>query len=143
MKSKPKFTIHVITQADPDDEYRGYAILPNDVTRGYEIGDIEQVKQLAARLNSFLKTKRDDGAIDHLAEEIGWQWLDIADALPLSRDVGVPIAAPTIRKACAEGRIGYAKLDGKTWRFPRATFLGWLKRSPHKRGRRTKKHPAA
>lgn len=133
-----KFTIHRITQADPSDPYVGFAIIPSDRSAGYEIGDREQVQTLAARLNRFLETSRDDGVISHLDERLGWQWLDIADAVELAGEVGVPVAAPTIRKACARGRIGSARLDGKTWHFPRTTFLGWLKRTPHTRGRRKK-----
>ncbi len=136
--NKTRFTIHTLDNPDPDDDWIGYAIMPSDadeVNRGYLIGDLEQVKQLAARLNSFLKTEKHDGEISHLDQRLGWKWLDVADGVKLAREVRVSVAHSTIRAACASGNIEYAKLDGKTWVFPQATFLGWLKK-PHKRGRR-------
>lgn len=135
---KTKFTIQRIQNPDTEDEYRAYAILPEDGTRGFVIGSREQVVELAARLNRFCENGRDDGKISHLAEELGWQWLDITDAVALAREVNVPVVASTIRSAAARDEIRHARLEGKTWRFPQATFLYWLKKHPHKRGRRPK-----
>ncbi len=65
----------------------------------------------------------------------GWKHLNIRDAIALAREHNIIVAAPTIRLACAKNKIADARLDGKTWRFPRAAFLGWLLNHPHKRGR--------
>ncbi len=136
MKSKTvKFTIHEIENRDPDDKWRGYSIMPDDGTDGFLIGDVDTVRGLVKRLNRFLENGKHDGVISSLDERMGWQWMNIAEAVAFASEHGIPVAAPTIRLACANGKIGDAKLDGKTWRFPRATFLGWLHRGNHKRGR--------
>jgi len=130
-----KFTLHQIGNQDPDDKWRGYAIMPDDGTGGFLVGDTASIHALAKRLNRFLENERHDGKIPSLDERLGWQWMSIAQAVEFARDQNIPIAASTIRMACTSKKISDAKLEGKTWRFPRATFMGWLKRSTHQRGR--------
>jgi hypothetical protein len=130
-----KYRICLIKNRDPRDEWRGYAIMPGDGTNGFLVGDMDCMRVLAKRLGRFLETDKHDGVISHLDERLGWQWMNITEAVEFSITHNIPVAAPTIRLACAQGKIADAKLDGKTWRFPRATFLGWLERGTHTRGR--------
>lgn len=131
--TKTKFSIHPF-ESDPT-EGPLYAIIPDDLTPGWVIGELDDVQAVADRLNKFLSSRRHDGEIDEFDERLGATWLDIADAVLESERVGLPVAAKTIRTACARKQIVGAQLDGKTWRFSRVRFLSWLRGSSHQRGR--------
>lgn len=102
-----------------------FAILPGPADLGYIVGERDEVEQLVTRLTAWLDDQLDDGEISDLDERLGHKWLTTAQA---SLEFDVP--QPSIAWACRRGLIRDAQLDGKTWRFPQRTFLGWLRRRP-------------
>lgn len=127
------YSIHLTTSSDPAATPMVAVVAHDD--HGFVVGSREEAVALRDALDRYIKTGKYDGEIDELDERLGFRWLDIADAVDLAEQMDMPAAAQTIRTACADGRIKGAILDGKTWRFPKMRFLGWLKTAPRRRGR--------
>jgi excisionase family DNA binding protein len=119
------FTVHPTDDPTPP----LYAIMPDDDGPGYLVGEIVEVVALRDALDRLVETGQHDGEISHLDERLGWTWLTVPEA---ADEYGVP--RDTVRWAARNGRIGGAKKDGGQWRFPAATFRGWLRRK-YQRGR--------
>jgi len=140
--TKKLYTLHRLTSADPGFDNM-VAVVHRDGD-GFLIGNRAEAAALQAALERWLEHGRHDGEMDEMDERLGWTHIDIATAVTVATFItGMPVSAPAIRAACAAGRIRGAHLDGKTWRFPRARFLGWLKSTPHKRGRPHSAPPAS
>ncbi len=127
------YTLHPIKSADKESGEMLAAVHRDG--HGFLLGECAEIESLATALTRYLGRGKHDGEIDEMDERLGWTHIAIAEAVALAGDVGTPVAAPTIRAAAARGEIRGAHLAGKTWRFPRARFLGWLRRAPHTRGR--------
>lgn len=117
------FTVH------PTDEYSIgdalFAIIPNDDGPGYLVGEMAELVALRDTLSRIIADPAaHDGIIHHLDERLGWTWLSVSEA---AAEYDVPVA--TARWAAAHGKIGGAEKQFGRWRFPRATFLGWLLRN--------------
>lgn len=116
--------LYTTTSADPDSP--ALLAVVTDDGHGWLIGERAEAEALHTALDFWLATGATAGEIDELDPIFGWQWLSISEAVEYAAALGRPVAAPTIRKAAADGQIGGARLDGKTWRFARPRFLGWL-----------------
>ena len=124
------YTLHPLPSADPD--FDGMVAALHRDGHAFIIGDRAEAEALHTALTRWLEHGRHDGELDEMDERLGWTHVDIAEAVALAAG---SVAAQTIRAACARGDIRGAHLDGKTWRFPRARILGWLRAGPHTRGR--------
>ena len=119
------FTVHPTDDAPP----AMFAVMPDDGGPGYLVGELPEVESLRDALTALLESGQHGGQISHLDERLGWSWLSIKEA---AAEYDIP--AETIRWAARNGRIGHAKKDNNEWRFPAATFRGWLHRK-QRRGR--------
>ncbi len=133
MSAQIKFTLHPI-QEHGNDADPLYAILPDDGTPGFVVGEAREVRALAKRLARFVETNRDDGPVDEYDERLGRKWVTIAQARDLADGLGRQIERVTIRWACRTGRIHHAQREGRDWRMPQSAFLAWLHRGDHKPG---------
>jgi hypothetical protein len=103
-----------------------YAIMPDDGMDGFLVGDMCEVINLWTALDRLIKESIHDGVISHLDERLGWAWLTVHEA---SEQENIP--ERTIAHACAQGYIGAAQKDETgRWRFPSATFRGWVVNRP-------------
>lgn len=103
-----------------------YAIIPDDGTRGYLVGERWEVEQLRESLNRLLESDEYDGEISSDFEQLGYKWLTIPEAAELAES----ISARTIRYACKHGHIKNAEKQGRDWRFPQVRFLAWCNNRP-------------
>lgn len=126
---KSKITVHPLTSADPESPLMVAALIGDGY--GFLIGERVEAEALLAALTRYLERGKHDGPIDEMDERLGWAHIDIADAVTLANDVGAAVSAPVIRAACGAGKIRGAQKDGKTWRFARPRFLGWLRTRTH------------
>lgn len=130
MKTPPPFepTLHPLHE-EPDLPPM-YALNMGD---GYAhlLGERWQVVKITALLNQFLVTGETSEKMDGLAEELGFKWLNVEEAIDFVRSyTGEIIPGRTIRYAVKNGFIRGAKKHGRDWRFPRSRFIGWLKNRP-------------
>lgn len=108
-----------------------YAILPDDGSRGWVVGEPENIQALADVLGAFLSDGTHAEEISPLHEQLGWKWLTIPEAVEVALEYkGERIPETTIRAACASGHIKGAVKQGRDWRFPQARFLGWVTDRP-------------
>lgn len=115
-----------------------YAILPDDGTRGYNVGELWEIEQLRDKLTALLESGQHDGEISHLHEQLGFKWLTIPEAQELiERQTWQKIPTSTLTNACRSGHIANAIKQGRDWRFPQMSFLHWVKHRP-KSGRKAK-----
>ncbi len=114
-------TAILLTQAD--DGYQQYAIIPDDDTRGFVIGELSEVEKVYQALSKLIQTKQADEEISEYDERLGRAWLSVSEAA-----LQFGPSTETIRRAAREGKIKYAKLQGKSWRFPQSAFLYWKNR---------------
>lgn len=127
MAQKQPHSIHSFV-FDPDCEPM-YAIIPDDGTRGYNIGELWEVEQLRDKLTALLESGTHDGAIDNLHEQLGYHWLTSREAQELMERQGLDVPhISTITKACREGQIRGAVKAGRDWRFPQMRFLNWYRK---------------
>lgn len=111
-----------------------YAILPDDGTRAYNMGELWEVRQLRNALTALLDDGVHDGEIDHLHPQFGFKWLSSKEAQKLIREVkNEEVAISSITHACRNCLIGGAVRDGRDWRFPQARFLWWYSNRPKPR----------
>jgi len=105
-----------------------WAILPDDFTDGFVLGDWAEVENAYIALTRLVETRQADEQIHHLDERLGWKWLSVSEA---AERYNVP--ADTVRYAARKGHIPNAQRQGKLWRFPQANFLYWLSQVHHPR----------
>jgi len=118
-------------RTDPEDSSILWAVLPDDGTRGYVIGEMWEVEQLRDALTALIDRNEHGGEIDYLDEQLGWKWLASREAQALALEVtGASVPISSITHACRAGHIRGAQKDGRDWRFPQMTFLGWLRNRP-------------
>lgn len=98
-----------------------WAVIPDDLTDGFVIGEWAEVLSLYQTLTNLVKSGQADEEIHHLDERLGWKWLSVSEA---ATRYGVSI--DTVRYAARKGHIPNAEKQGKLWRFPQANFLYWL-----------------
>lgn len=111
-----------------------YAIIPDDGTRGYNMGERWEVEQLRDSLTALLEDNTHDGEIDSHHEGLGWKWLTSREAQRLIQEVkGIELPISSITLACRNGEIKSAVKEGRDWRFPQVLFLGWYNRRPKPR----------
>lgn len=95
------------------------------------LGERWQVFKIAELLNRFLETGEEAEEMDDLAEELGFKWLTVEEAVEVGWNLKRVLIAPrTIRAACQSGQIRKAKKTGRTWQFSQARFIGWLNTRP-------------
>jgi len=126
-------------RTDPEDDNSIlWAVLPDDGTNGYVIGEMWEVEQLRDELNALIDRNVHGGEISHLDEQLGFNWLTSSEAQELAINVtgnNVPISS--ITHACRTGHIRNSEKQGRDWRFPQMNFLHWLRNRP-KPGPKTK-----
>lgn len=105
------------------------AILTDDLTDGYLIGEWNEVKALHATLARLLETDQADEQIQPHDERLGVKWLSVSEA---AEQWGV--STDTVRYAAREGHIPNAEKQGNMWRFPQRNFLFWLSKVHQPRG---------
>ena len=98
-----------------------WAVIPDDLTDGFVIGEWDEVLNLHRALTRLVETGQADEEIKGNDERLGWPWLSVSEA---ADRYNVP--ADTVRYAARNGFIPNAKKQGKLWRFPQANFLYWL-----------------
>ena len=98
-----------------------WAILPDDNTDGFRIGEWDEVRNAHEALTRLLETGQADEQIGRWDERLRVPWLSVSEA---SQKWDVP--TDTIRYACRQGFIPHAEKQGKLWRFPQRHFLHWL-----------------
>lgn len=117
MQSKKPHLIHPFYT--DRDSVPMYAVLPDDGTRGYNIGERWEVELLRDSLTALLEND----------EQLGWKWLTSRGAQQLILDVkGIELPISSITLACRNGEIKGAVKEGRDWRFPQVCFLEWYNR---------------
>lgn len=108
-----------------------YAIVPQDGTRGFVIGEMFEAKELRDKLTALLEIGKVDGEIDSHDEQLGAKWLTTSEAARLVYSIrGERVSERTIRYACKNGHIQGAEMQGRDWRFPQMGFLAWCNNRP-------------
>ena len=110
------WTIHAVID---DGEPPMFAIVPNDYSNGYLVGEMAEVESLTARLYDFVQDGQHDGEIDDLHPSLH-TWLTVSQA---AERYDVPHS--TITWACRQGRIHKAEKMTR-WTFPERAFRHWL-----------------
>jgi len=100
-----------------------WAIIPDDLTDGFIIGEMNEVRAVHEALTRLIETGQADEEVASHDERLGTPWLSVSEA---SRKWDVP--TDTVRHACRRGFIPHAEKQGKLWRFPQRHFLYWLNR---------------
>lgn len=100
--------------------YKMWAIIPDDGTDGFIIGEWDSVIAAHAALTWLIESGGADEEVNELDERLGTKWLSVSEA---AREYGVP--DKSIRDAAANGRIKYSKFQNGLWKFPERTFRSW------------------
>lgn len=117
--------------AVPSDDITMYAVIPDDGTRGYLMGEIWEVEQLRDKLNALLDRCEHDGEVDGYNEQLGRKWLSVTEAVSLIHEVrSETISGRTIRYACKHGFIKRAELQGRDWRLSPHSLMAWVNNRP-------------
>lgn len=121
-----KWTTAVFTEqggATSADDYQMYAIIPDDDTNGFIIGEWPSVVAVYEALGRLIETRQADEQVDSLDERLGHPWLSVSEA---ALKYTVPV--DTVRYAAREGFIPMAQKQSERgdWRFPQRKFLWWL-----------------
>jgi hypothetical protein len=103
------------------DDYQMYAIIPDDDTNGFIIGEWPSVVAVYEALGKLIESKQADEQVSEYDERLGRLWLSVTEA---SLKFNVPI--DSVRYAAREGFIPLAEKQGNEWRFPQGKFLWWL-----------------
>ncbi len=116
---------------DGDGQYREWAILVDDLTDGFVIGEWGEVTQLYAALKRLVETGQADEETHHLDERLGIVWLSVSEAAEFANSrLSTVISERAIRYACERDEIFKAEKKGKEWRFPQPIFLNWMRNRP-------------
>lgn len=133
-----KITIHTIDMHD-DREPLPVIVTEDSTTPGeyhHLALEKEELAELRRIIGAYLTTGDHAGMIDEGAEQLGFRWLTVSEAVELAADNGYSISRPSVRRACARGKIRKAARQGRDWRFPQSTFLWWLANpASHKTGK--------
>lgn len=122
--------INFTTAVFDDGDGPMWAILPDDLTTGFIIGEWPEVEAIHEALGRLLESRQADEEISALDERLGVKWLSVTEA---HERWGVSV--DTVRWAARNERIRGAQLQHGRWRFPQRTFLHWL----HKKHRPRRK----
>jgi hypothetical protein len=115
---------------DGEEEYSQWAILADDGTDGFVIGEWGSVVQLHAALSALLETGQAE-EIDELDERLGHPWMTISEAARYAQErCGVRISIRGVQYACERGEIRLANRDNGKWRLPQRPFVTWLANRP-------------
>jgi hypothetical protein len=125
MKNEQPFELYAINNPGDDGIEPLKAILPKDGSRGFVVGEDWEIEYLHDLLSLYLENKQVTGTIPDYHEQLGTHWMTSGDA---EKESGVQ--SRTIRYAAAHGFIQGAAKAGRDWRFPRRTFLHWLRNRP-------------
>lgn len=98
-----------------------WAVLPDDQTDGFIIGEWPEVETIYEALGRLMETYQADEEISHLDERLGIKWLSVTEASEQWN-----VSKDTVRFAARKGHIKDAQLQHGRWRFPQRTFLHWL-----------------
>ena len=126
----PQYTIHPVSGAGG---WQAVALI-DEGGHGYLIGETWQAWELYHALGAFLHRHEAATPLDEDAEELGHQWLTVAEAVQLAHEHNAakyPLTnatAETIRRAAQRGKIKYSKGPGGRYKFHAARFRGWLLR---------------
>ncbi len=128
MTHKKSFDLFVLDSDPPLEPLK--VILPRDGTEGMVIGVDHEVRELYNLIKAYLETGKHSGEIQDYHEQLGAAWLTVEEAVDLSAKLGQDIPVRTVRWAAAHNFILGAQKSGRDWRFPKRTFLHWLKNRP-------------
>lgn len=117
------FTTAVFTTHDGVEQYPMWAIIPNDGTSGFIVGEWPSVLALYQSLQRLVESNQADEQVNELDERLGHRWLSVSEA---AARFDVPV--DTVRYAAREGHIPMTQKEGNEWRFPQRKFLWWLHR---------------
>ena len=134
MKKQP-FVIHIIKSVEANLEPLK-AILPKDGTRGLVIGEDWEVRALYELIGNYLENGKHSGVVEDYDEQLGAVWLTTGEAAILAERYDTAIPERTICWAASHGFIRGAQKQGRDWRFPKQTFMYWLRNRP-KPGRKS------
>lgn len=102
-----------------------FAVLPDDMSNGLLIGELQDVLSLYKTLKQFIENDIHDSPIDNLDEQLGWKWLTITE---ISEKYNIPVS--TVR-TWPKRIAGSIKQHGR-WYMPEARVRGlvtkWDKR---------------
>jgi hypothetical protein len=113
--------VNFITAVFDDGDGPMWAVLPDDLTDGFVIGEWDEVLCVHQALTRLVETHQADEEVTDHDERLGVPWLSVSDA---AGRYDVP--ADTVRYAARNGHISNAEKQGKLWRFPQRNFLYWL-----------------
>jgi len=128
-KQKQPFGLYAIIPAEDGLEPLK-AILPNDGSRGFVVGEDWEIKFLHALLGEYLQTKKLSGEISDYNEQLGFRWITSKEAAVVAAQRGEIIPVRTIRWAAQNGFIRSAEKNGRDWYFPMVKFLYWVAHRP-------------
>ena len=104
----------------PEDDYTVWGLVdPEDSIHNVEFGEWKAVVKAFYSLGQLIKS---GGHLAHGSQEVLVQ-ITAAEGAKLADG---KITYTGILKACEQGRIFGARRQGKTWFFPRYSFLTWL-----------------
>jgi len=112
-------------------EPAGLALLTTDETTGIVLSP-DEARAAYAALKRYVERGKVSGTVSAMHPALTQYWT-IAQAIQRG---GYDVRPSTIRKACADGEIEGARLDGKTWTFPALAFRGWAHRKRRKSNER-------
>lgn len=121
-------TVHAFV-TDPD-EAPMYAVLPDDDTRGYVIGELWEVEQLRDKLTRLLEEGTHDGEIYEFHHQLGGKWLTTTEAQEFAANRGDDIARATLTAAIRRGDIKHAEKNGRDWLISENSLRSWLNHRP-------------
>lgn len=133
MNNKKPFYLHVIKDEPGIEPLK--AILPDDGTMGFVIGEDWEIRLLYDLIGEYLQNGKHDGDISNLHEQLGSPWFTIREASEYANDRGENIPERTIRWAASHGFIHEAEKQGRDWRMPRSSLIIWMNHRP-KQGRK-------
>lgn len=121
-------TVNFITAVFDDGDGPMWAVLPDDATDGFIVGEWPEVEAIHAALVRLLESGQADEEISSLDERLGMKWLTVTEAAQ-----AWSVSVDTVRWAARNGRIRGAEKQHGRWRFPQRTFLHWLRSHRPKR----------
>lgn len=125
MKGEQPFELYAISAPGEEGLEPLKAILPKDGSRGFVVGEDWEIEFLHDLLSAYLENKQVAGAIPDYHEQLGTHWMTSIEA-----EAESGVQARTIRYAAAHGFITGAEKAGRDWRFPKYTFMRWLRHRP-------------
>ena len=114
---------------DGEEEYPQWAILTDDHTDGFVIGEWGSVAKLYQTLKELVENGKAE-EVNELDERLGHPWMAAQEAAKFADErMGISITARAIRYACDRGEIRHATKDAQ-WRMPQQSFVSWLRNRP-------------